>query len=119
MTLVLISAVMLGTAQPVAAESGVDATFHDMIAEPPTWRVRYLIPALAGDSLSFADVADDMQRLCDDDALSRVTASGGAPERVVITLMSQPVDFGVMSPEVRQYFESYQIRDGRCIWEAF
>jgi hypothetical protein len=33
--------------------------------------------------------------------------------------MSEPTDFGVMDPSVMQFFESYTIENGLCIWEAF
>jgi hypothetical protein len=106
-------------AEPVTLDSGLQVTWHDVIAEPPTWRMRYVAPDLVRDGRVYADVADDMQRLCDGDALQRVTAFGEAPQRVVITLMSQPVEFGVMTPDVRQFFESYRVENGLCIWEAF
>jgi hypothetical protein len=38
---------------------------------------------------------------------------------VVISLMQSPVDFGVMTPDVVQFFESFTIENDLCIWEAF
>ena len=99
--------------------SGLDVSFHDLIAEPPTWRVRYLAPALAQDDIVFDDLMVDMQHLCDSDALPLARRAGADPTRVVITLMSEPVTFGVMTPTARQFFESYEIKNDLCIWEAF
>lgn len=117
-------AVLALLAQPVAAQqelavTGLSVTYHDTIAEPPTYRVRYLAPALVGRDLAYVDVAADMQALCAEDALPRLTAEGADPARVVVTLMSEAVEFGVMSRDATQFFESYTIDEGRCIWEAF
>ncbi|MBP0481133.1 DUF6497 family protein [Sagittula salina] len=101
------------------AFSGLDYAWHDEIAEAPTYRLRYVTPGLADDSVNYTAVSDDMAALCQSDALPRLAGQGATPQRVVITLMAEPVDFGVMTPGVRQFFESYAIEDGLCIWEAF
>ncbi len=111
-------------AAPLWAEQGSDdhgleIRFHDVIAEPPVWRVRYVAPGLSEEGVTYADVAEDMQILCAEDALPRVTEGGTVPQTIVITLMSEPVTFGVMTPGVRQFFESYRVEGPRCIWEAF
>ncbi|WP_417208052.1 DUF6497 family protein [Antarctobacter sp.] len=112
-------AVPLDAAQQVLPTSGLEIELHDIIAQPPVWRVRYIAPNLAQDGLPFADVAGDMELLCTQDALQRITQEGGAPSQIVITLMSAPVEFGVMTPGVTQFFESYTVESDLCIWEAF
>ncbi|WP_300442540.1 DUF6497 family protein [uncultured Mameliella sp.] len=99
--------------------SGLEFTYHDVIAEPPLWRVRYVVPALGRAELPFEEVAGDIELLCTQDALRRVVDAGGAPDTIVITLMSEPVDFGVMTPDVTQFFESFFVQSDLCIWEAF
>ncbi|WP_305971494.1 MULTISPECIES: DUF6497 family protein [unclassified Mameliella] len=99
--------------------SGLEFTYHDVVAEPPLWRVRYVVPALDSAELSFEEVAGDIELLCTQDALRRVIEAGGEPATIVITLMSEPVDFGVMTPDVTQFFESFFIQSDLCIWEAF
>ncbi|OWV47491.1 acetolactate synthase [Mameliella alba] len=99
--------------------SGLEFTYHDVIAEPPLWRVRYVVPALDTAELPFEEVAGDIELLCTQDALRRVTDAGGEPATIVITLMSEPVDFGIMTPDVTQFFESFFVQSDLCIWEAF
>lgn len=115
----------LAAAPPAGAESGgtapalLDTSLHDIVDEAPTFRVRYVAPGLADPAVSYTDAADEMQRLCDEDALPRLVEKGAAPGRIVVTLMAEPVEFGAISPGIRQFFESYSVRDGLCIWEAF
>lgn len=123
-TLLTLIVVTLAAAPAIAGEpetlpSGLEASFHDRIDESPTWRYRYVVPGLAGGEVEFASVAGDMERLCTDHALPQLLDENRQPERIVVTLMSEPVDFGAISPETRQFFESYRIEDGLCIWEVF
>lgn len=115
--------ITLISALPLRAEilplSGLEFAFHDEIDEAPTYRMRYVVPALSGDAVDFDAMADDMAQLCEADALPRLTEQGYEPFRVVVTLMAEPVEFGVMTPEIRQFFESYTVENGLCIWEAF
>jgi hypothetical protein len=107
------------SAEVMVAQSGLHVAYFDTIDEAPTYRLRYTAPALADATLDYATVADDMTMLCQDDALPRLAEAGANPSQVVITLMAAPVEFGVITPEIRQFFESYSIQDGLCIWEAF
>lgn len=114
----------LATAQEesaVAVPSGMPVTFYEALAESATvQRFRFLAPQIGGAApRSFDEVAADMQHLCDSFALPRVGQSGVIPELIVISFMAEPVDAGVMSPEIRQYFEAYSPRNGACVWEAF
>ncbi len=99
--------------------SGLEVTFHDEISEPTVYRVRYVVPALQDAEVDYMTVSDDMARLCVEDALPRLAETGATPDRVIVTLMAQPVEFGYANADVRQFFESYSVQDGRCIWEAF
>lgn len=99
--------------------TGLDFAYHDMIAQPPDWRVRYLVPELARGGLAYEAMAGDIEQLCVQDALPRVIETGSAPVRIVITLMSEPVAFGEMTPNVTQFFESFLVENDLCIWEAF
>lgn len=105
--------------QQILPTSGLEIQHHDIIAQPPVWRVRYIAQNLSNDGLPYADVAGDMELLCTQDALARVAGQGGAPSQIVITLMSAPVVFGEMTPGVTQFFESYAVENDLCIWEAF
>lgn len=108
--------------EPVAMESGLAVTFHDMVRDAQgdglTYRFRFVVPQI-GAGLGYMDVSDDMQRLCSDFALKRVSETGPQPNRIVISLMSEPTEFGIANPDVTQFFESYSVENDLCIWEAF
>jgi hypothetical protein len=118
---VIFLAALACTGAPVASEtlpaSGLEVDFFDMIDEAPTFRARYVAPDLTDPSVEYFALADDMALLCQQEALPRLAAR--EPERIVVSLMSAPVEFGVMTPEIRQFFESFRVEGGLCIWEAF
>ena len=103
----------------VSLPSGLVVNYLDRIDESPTWRYRYIAPALDEESVDFTAVAQDMEVLCATHALPQLQHDGWSPERIIVSLMSEKLDFGVMSPEVRQFFESYRVEDNLCIWEVF
>lgn len=112
-------------AAPVAAEelelpvSGLSVAFFDLIDDTPTWRIRFTAPGLTSGDVDYASVSDDMAWLCREEALPRLEAVAASPEHIVVTLMQEPVEFGVATPGIRQFFESYTVEDGLCIWEAY
>lgn len=125
-TVLLFSAASLpAMGEPVAVPSGMEVTFHDVVREEPVgtgpiYRFRFVAPEIGGDSpRAHSDVSGDMDRLCQDYALPRLSEVRPQPSRVLISLMEVPVEFGVASPEIAQYFEAYSIGGDRCIWEAF
>lgn len=104
--------------------SGMPVRFHDAIAgeqgAASVHRFRFVAPEIGGAApRPYEEVAPDMDSLCQTFALPRL--EGGVPpaDRIVISLMAEPVAFGDPSPGTPQYFEAYSLRDGRCIWEAF
>ena len=99
--------------------SGLDARFHDMIDEAPVFRLRYVLPQLQNDAIEYDELAADMEHLCQSHAMSQLRELQHSPERIIIALMGKHVDFGVMTPDVRQFFESFSIKNGLCIWEPF
>ncbi|WP_425099469.1 DUF6497 family protein [Tropicibacter sp. S64] len=112
-----------GSDEAVPVPSGQDVSFHDMIWDEPggglTYRFRFLAPAIAEGEGDFDAMMADMEALCTGYALPRLADIGPQPGRIVITLMSAPVEFGVMTPDVTQFFESFSVADNACIWEAF
>lgn len=115
----------LATAQEesaVAVPSGMPVTFYDSSLDSgaAVERFRFLAPRIGGSSpLSYDEVAPDMQHLCDSFALPRLGEEAVIPSLIVISLMAEPVEVGVTSPEIRQYFEAYSPQGGTCVWEAF
>ena len=90
----------------------------DMDAIGTVLRARYLAPTLTG-SDDIDAVLDDMAVLCESDAISIRETMDPAPTRIIVSLSSEPVDFGASVSDVTQYFEAYRVEDGRCIWELF
>ncbi len=109
--------------EPVTVPSGIEVNFYDMIWDAPgdglTYRFRFLAPKIADPDTDYMSVASDMEALCNDYAIPRLAGTGPQPNRIVVTLMAEPVDFGVMNPDVTQFFESYSVENDLCIWEAF
>ena len=128
----LIPAVVLGTEQAARAEEGIavpsgqPVQFLEVIrdARGPaglTYRFRFVAPEIAkGDGLvDFETAAADMDALCQEFALDRVSGIGPKPAQIIISLASEETVFGDAAPEVTQYFEAYRVEDGTCIWEGF
>jgi len=109
-------------AQDVSVPSGLDVALYDVILEDPTQtaRFRFLVPAIGGaDPVTFTDVADDLQYLCDTLAIPGLAANGWAAKDVVISLSAEEVDFGVVTDNVTQYFQPFRVEQDTCIWEDF
>ncbi|WP_240989291.1 DUF6497 family protein [Salipiger mangrovisoli] len=106
----------------VAVPSGMSVTFVDSSIDSGTsaQRFRFLAPQIGGPKpLTYDEVAPDMQHLCDNFALPRATQAQVIPPVIVISLMEEPLEVGVTSPGIRQYFEAYSPQNGVCLWEAF
>lgn len=109
----------------VEVPSGQEITLQDVIWNAPgpegmALRFRFLAPGIApGGGVDFDVASGDMQFLCDNFALPRIAEGGPQPEQVIISLSDVPVVFGESAPEAVQFFESYRIEDGQCVWEMF
>jgi len=82
-------------------------------------RFRFEVPEIAGNALSFTDVAPDLQSMCDDTLLPGLRQSGWSEGQIVMQLSAQKVAFGVSAPEITQYFQPFSISGDTCIWEDF
>jgi hypothetical protein len=107
----------------VALPSGLEAAllegFVELQPDGARWgRFRYVMPALA-EGADFDAVQQDFSALCEGQALPMLEATGETVALVVVSLMDKPMEFGQSDPGTVQYFESFAIRDGRCIWEEF
>lgn len=114
-----------GDGTPITVPSGQEITLQDVIWNAPgpdgiALRFRFLAPGIApGGGVDFDMAAADMQHLCDAYALPRIAEQGPHPEQVIISLSDVAVPFGEAAPEATQFFESYRIEDGVCVWEMF
>ncbi len=110
----------------VAVPSGQELRFYERV-DPGAWpagersvHFRFVAPRIArdGGDITIAEAGADMQVLCDSFALAQL-AGEELPDRIVINLTDREVPFGEAAPEATQFFESYRVEDGACIWEAF
>jgi hypothetical protein len=114
-----------GDGTAIAVPSGQVVTLQDVIWNAPgpdgmALRFRFVAPGIApGGGVDLETASADMQHLCDSYALPRVADQGPLPEQVIISLSDVPVPFGEAAPEATQFFESYRIEDGLCVWEMF
>ena len=106
--------------------SGQSLEFYDIAQAQPEdgiMRVRFLAPEIRNQERNFDEVADDMTYLCQEVILPAISTgllqNVRYPERIIISLMDAPVEFGSPAPDVTQYFESYAVQDDKCIWELF
>lgn len=85
-------------------------------------RFRFLAPAITkGTGTVTSDQAEaDMMSLCHDYALKRIgDATGPTPAQIIISLSDRPVPFGESDPEATQFFDSFDLTDGDCVWSLF
>ena len=111
------------TAQQIDVPSGLSIALDDVIleAEAHTARFRFIAPAIAEgpDAVTFGDVMDDLQYLCDAVIVPALQSQGWTSGDVVMSLSDRPVSFGVYEPAVTQFFQPFRLEDAAFIWEDF
>ncbi len=102
--------------------SGETALLQEVIEETSgedrVARFRFIAPWVAG-TVDYAVVAVDMESLCQTYALSRMADLESPPTRIIVSLAQNETEFAVANPEITQFFESYTLSEGLCIWEPF
>jgi Family of unknown function (DUF6497) len=112
-----------GSAGPkVEVPSGRELSLIDVVTNAPgptgaAARFRFLAPGLAAEDAETANA--DMQVVCDSFALARTDGMVPEPQQIIITFMGAAVPFGEPAPDVVQFFESFRIENGACVWEVF
>ncbi|SEW24252.1 hypothetical protein SAMN04488515_1794 [Cognatiyoonia koreensis] len=108
-------------AQELTAPSGLKLNLYDVIIEDDAAlaRFRFEVPEIADNGLPFADVADDLQALCNQTLLPGLQQSGWDEGQIVVQLSAEKVDFGATVPDITQYFQPFSIDGDACIWEDF
>jgi hypothetical protein len=111
-----------GTGPTVEVPSGHTLSLIDVITNAPgpkgaAARFRFLAPDLTSEDVEAT--ADDMQAVCDTFALGRIDGMVPEPQQIIITFMSAAAPFGEAAPDVVQFFESFRVENGACVWEVF
>ncbi|MGL5009173.1 MAG: DUF6497 family protein [Paracoccaceae bacterium] len=106
----------------IAVPSGQDLWLQEVIWNVPgtqglTTRFRFVAPGLA--ELEFEVAQADMQALCEEFALDRISNQGPQPAQIIISLADTALPFGEANPDAVQYFEAFRIENGACIWEIY
>ncbi|MEL6700450.1 MAG: DUF6497 family protein [Pseudomonadota bacterium] len=96
----------------------LDSFYQDAGDGVVTVRFRFVMPAIAGGRVPYAQVADDFLYLCAEHALPSLEGSQ-SPDKIIISLADQEVPFGKIVPEATQFFEAFRIENADCIWEGF
>lgn len=109
-------------ANELAVPSGRALSLIEIVTNAPgpegaAARFRFLAPGMQADEVEAA--AADMQAVCDSFAADRIDGMVPEPQQIIISFSAENVPFGAPAPEVVQFFESYRLENGRCIWEAF
>ena len=114
-----------GAGPAIAVPSGTEVHWIDTITDTQgpdglTLRFRFLAPGIGGRQPLDPEMASmDMDALCKDFALPRISDMGPQPAQVVISLSDRVVPFGETDEEAVQFFQAYSIVDGACDWEMF
>lgn len=109
----------------IALPSGLVVKLHETRLEPvgaPTGsvnavRLRYVSEQLAT-GLAFEEIEGDFTHLCATFGLMTRAQSAPNAGQVVISLASEATAFGESAPNVVQYFDSFSVQDGACIWDG-
>jgi len=114
-------------AAPLAAQerlvlpSGLEVELLEVLwdEDVETGRFRFLAPSIAVGAFVPGAILDDMMVLCSDFALPVQLALRPQWDELVISFASAPSAFGVMTPDVVQFFEGFSLAEGGCIWSQF
>ncbi|PFG63844.1 hypothetical protein AXZ77_2465 [Thioclava sp. ES.031] len=98
----------------------IDVIHNEAGPDGLTYRFRFLAPQIGGRSPLSSDIAlKDIEALCNGWVVPRLPQPGPEPAQVMVSLSDQIVPFGDAAPEVVQYFDSFSVEDGNCVWEFF
>ena len=110
---------------PVVVPSGQPVSLSEVLLDDapgePWLRFRFLAPSIArdGGTVDFETASGDIAHLCAAMVVPYVALHDLDPARVVISLSDRDVAFGETDPEATQFFESYRLDDGACVWEEY
>ncbi|MCM2560544.1 DUF6497 family protein [Lutimaribacter sp. EGI FJ00015] len=111
-------------ARPVPSPpSGISLALQDVVIDAPAGmgevaRFRFVAPAIGQDA-GFEEVEQDFGFLCRDYALPQLAQAGVSATRVIVSLASEPIEFGATDPEIIQYMDVFRVENDTCIWEGF
>ena len=101
--------------------AGYDVVLQDQFIETAegghvALRLRFVMPELANDAITYAELAPGLLALCEAAALPLVTEDAPEVSQITLSLAAAPIPFGEARPDVRQVFEVFEPKNGTCIW---
>ncbi len=117
---VLAGSAAVAAAPEIALASGLAVALFDVLLEPETGvaRFRFVAPAIGTAGFGYAEVAGDLQLLCEAYALPALAAHGWEPREVVVSFSAREVAFGEPT-DALQYFEPFRVEGSACLREDF
>lgn len=121
-------ALILSLATSAAAQdvpSGQSVTLNEVLIDEvgaEAWlRFRFLAPQIAqgADAVTYAQAEPDFVALCDTVALPYLAEYDLTADVIVVSLMDREVPFGQADPEATQFFETFRLENGACVWQEF
>jgi hypothetical protein len=120
---VVLSAGLARAQDPIDVPSGQTITFFEQRVDEGAdiVRLRFIAPDLVSPLKrpNFEDMTIDLEALCNDYGLSNLFENSTNPKQIVISLSSEPVEFGVANSEIEQVFEAFSVKDDTCMLEMF
>jgi hypothetical protein len=106
----------------ISVPSGRELSLIEIVTHAPgpsgaAARFRFLAPGLTQDDAVPASA--DMQALCDSFALPRIDGMVPAPQEIILSFSAGAVPFGEAAPDTVQFFESFSVATGTCVWEPY
>ena len=115
-----------GAGAEVAVPSGQDIKLHEVFLETDPMgakilRMRFLTPGIErkGGGLTYGDVEEDFQHLCEAEALPLLKEANAEADSIVISMMDRVVEFGASDSSATQFFEQFRHNSASCIWDEF
>ncbi|MEM6407258.1 MAG: DUF6497 family protein [Pseudomonadota bacterium] len=81
-----------------------------------TVRLRYVSDQLGDKAFSFERIEGDFAHLCETEGLMTRARSAPKARQIIISIASEPLVFGEISPEIIQYFDAFDVVSETCIW---
>lgn len=84
-------------------------------------RLRFVAPDIANPLTrpSFEALSADLEMLCSEFGLKTLLKDSAKPAQIVVSLSSEPIEFGVSNTEIEQVFEAFSVQNDSCMLEMF
>lgn len=91
----------------------------DHVGEEVWLRFRFLALGIGRNEfdLSFAQVENDFEHLCNMVALPYMQEFSLDTDVISIAMLDRPLEFGASDTEATQYVEAFRVVDGACAWK--